>query len=55
MKLECLIVDDENIARKILSDYVSKVPELELIATSNSALDAPSHIKTLTINPYPKP
>ncbi len=45
MKLKCLIVDDENIARKILSDYVSKVPELELVATCGSALEALSHIK----------
>lgn len=45
MKMKCLIVDDENIARKILSDYVSKVPELELVATCSSALQALNHIK----------
>ncbi|MEM6842083.1 MAG: LytTR family DNA-binding domain-containing protein [Bacteroidota bacterium] len=45
MKMKCLIVDDENIARKILSDYVSKVPELELVATCGSALQALNHIK----------
>ncbi|MBC3846299.1 response regulator transcription factor [Winogradskyella echinorum] len=45
MKLKCLIVDDEHIARKILSDYVDKVPELELVATCNSALQALKHIK----------
>lgn len=45
MKMKCLIVDDENIARKILSDYVMKVPELELVATCSSALQALNHIK----------
>lgn len=45
MNLNCLIVDDEHIARKILSDYVSKVPELQLVAACNSALQALNHIK----------
>jgi len=45
MSYKCLIVDDEHIARKILSDYVSKVPELELVATCSSALQALKHIK----------
>lgn len=45
MKLKCLIVDDEHIARKILSDYVGKVPELELVASCGSALQALNHIK----------
>lgn len=45
MSLKCLIVDDENIARKILSDYVSKVPELELVASCSSALQALNYIK----------
>lgn len=43
--MKCLIVDDENIARKILSDYVAKVPELELVAACSSALQALNHIK----------
>lgn len=45
MNMKCLIVDDENIARKILSDYVAKVPELELVAACSSALQALNHIK----------
>ena len=43
--MKCLIVDDEHIARKLLSDYVGKVPELELVAACSSALQALSHIK----------
>ncbi len=44
-KLKCLIVDDEHIARKILSDYVGKVPELEFVASCSSALKALNYIK----------
>lgn len=50
MKMKCLIVDDEHIARKILSDYVNKVPELELVATCSSALQALNHIKQDSID-----
>ena len=48
--MKCLIVDDEHIARKILSDYVSKVPELELVAACSSALGALNHIKQGSID-----
>ncbi len=48
--MKCLIVDDEHIARKILSDYVSKVPELELVASCSSALQALNHIKKDSID-----
>ncbi len=50
MSLKCLIVDDENIARKILSEYVSKVPELELVASCSSALQALNYIKNDNID-----
>lgn len=50
MSLKCLIVDDENIARKILSDYISKVPELELVASCSSALQALNYIKQNSID-----
>jgi DNA-binding LytR/AlgR family response regulator len=50
MKLKCLIVDDEHIARKILSDYVGKVPELELVASCGSALQALNHLKQDSID-----
>jgi DNA-binding LytR/AlgR family response regulator len=50
MSIKCLIVDDEHIARKILSDYVGKVPELELVAACSSALQALNHIKQGSID-----
>ncbi len=39
-KLKCIIVDDEPIARDYLSDYVQKMPQLELVAVYSRALDA---------------
>lgn len=50
MSIRCLIVDDEFIARKLLSDYVRRVPELELVATCSTALEAMSYIKNDTID-----
>lgn len=41
----CLIVDDEQIARELLADYVNKIPELELVAMCSSALEATTYLK----------
>ena len=38
MKFNCLIVDDEPLARSLLSDYVRKVPQLNLVDTLSSPL-----------------
>ena len=38
MKFNCLIVDDEPLARNLLSDYVRKVPQLNLVDTLSSPL-----------------
>ncbi len=46
MSMKCLVVDDEHIARQLLSDYVEKVPELELAGTCSSAMEAMQFIKT---------
>lgn len=40
MKLNCLIVDDEHLARKLLEDYVSKLPTLNLVGTAKNAMEA---------------
>ncbi len=46
MILKCVVVDDETIARSLLADYISKIPELELIATCATALEAMPHVRT---------
>lgn len=38
--LNCLIVDDEPLARKLLSDYVQKVPYLNLLRTCSTPMEA---------------
>ncbi len=40
MKLKCIVVDDEFLARQLLEGYVKKVPYLELVDLCESALDA---------------
>lgn len=44
MKLKCIVVDDEHLARTLLEEYINKLPELELIAKCASALEANSFL-----------
>ena len=38
MKIKCVVVDDETLARKYLKDYISRVPFLEFVGDFNSPL-----------------
>ncbi len=38
--LNCLIIDDEELARKLIALYVEKVEGLTLVATAKSAIEA---------------
>ena len=38
--IRCIIVDDEHPARVLLSSYLSKMPQLELVATCENAMQA---------------
>ncbi|MCF6239835.1 MAG: LytTR family DNA-binding domain-containing protein [Bacteroidales bacterium] len=40
MKINCLIVDDEQLARQLLESYVLKIPHMELIKSCKSAVEA---------------
>jgi DNA-binding LytR/AlgR family response regulator len=49
MKLEkynCLVVDDEPIARKIIMTYIEQMPLLQLAAEHTNALSAIDHLRT---------
>ena len=46
MSLKCVVVDDEAIARELLTSYISKIPELELMDSFASPLEAMSHIRS---------
>ena len=37
-KIKCIIIEDEPLAVKVLSDYISQVPFLELQATFKDAI-----------------
>ena len=40
MKIKCIVIDDEALARKYLKEYISKVPFLEFVGDFNSPLKA---------------
>ncbi|OHX65058.1 LytR/AlgR family response regulator transcription factor [Flammeovirga pacifica] len=46
MTLKTIIVDDEHLARSLIKDYVSKVPQLELINEFKNAIDAMTFLQS---------
>jgi len=50
MKIRCLVIDDERLARDYLKNYISKVPELEMVGDFNSPLKATELIKSGNID-----
>ena len=40
MKLRCIAVDDESLGRKLLEEYISQLPFLELVRTCKNAFEA---------------
>ena len=45
MKIKCIIVDDEQLARNLLERYVSKIPGLELVRSCKNPLEAIDYIQ----------
>ncbi len=39
-KLKCIAIDDESLARKLLEEYISQIPFLELVKTCKNAFEA---------------
>ena len=50
MKIRCLIIDDEPLAVRLVSAYCAQVPELEIVATCSSAIDAYSVLRQQRID-----
>lgn len=50
MNLKCLVVDDEPLARNLLTDYVSKVPYLSLVKACSNAMDAMQELKKSSVD-----
>ncbi|HYF32182.1 MAG TPA: LytTR family DNA-binding domain-containing protein [Chitinophagaceae bacterium] len=49
-KIRCIIIEDEPLAAKVLSDYVAQVPFLELLGTFKDAILAADYLRTHTID-----
>src|SRR5450631_4180109 len=45
-KIKCIIIEDEPLAIKVLSDYISQVPFLELQGTFKDAIRATEFLRT---------
>ncbi len=50
MKIRCVIVDDEPLARKLLEQYVSRLSALELVASLPSAIAALELLRTEAVD-----
>lgn len=50
MKLNCIIIEDEPLARNLLSDYVKKVPSLNLVQAFGNPLEALEVLRTQPVD-----
>lgn len=50
MKIKCIVIDDEHLARTLLDDYISKIPYLELVAKCEGAPQAIAVLQNETID-----
>ena len=48
--MNCVIIEDEIPAQNLLKHYVSKTPNLELLATFKAAIEAYSFLKSNTVD-----
>ena len=49
-KITCIIVEDEPLAVKVLSDHISEVPFLELLGTFKDAIRAAEYLRGATVD-----
>lgn len=50
MKIRCLIIDDEPLATRLIENHISKIDQLEVVATANSVFRAFEIINTESID-----
>lgn len=50
MKIRCLIVDDEQLARRLLKDFAAKLPQLEVVAFCKNSMQALEVLQKETID-----
>ena len=49
-KINCLIVDDEELARKLLENFISRLPHLELVGMCKNPLEAMQVLREETVD-----
>jgi YesN/AraC family two-component response regulator len=50
MKLKCVIIDDEPIARKVLQEYIEEIDFLELVGQAENPLKAMTLLNTQEVD-----
>ena len=50
MKLKCIAIDDEPLALEIITDYISRIPFLELVRTFDNAIESIDYLKNNNID-----
>lgn len=50
MKLNCVIIEDEPLARNLITEYVKKVPSLNLLNAFSNPLEALEALRTLPVD-----
>jgi len=50
LKLNCVIIEDEPLARNLITEYVRKVPELNLLNAFSNPLEALEALRTLSVD-----
>jgi len=50
MSYNCLIIDDEPLARELIETYLEKIPNLELVASCASAIEASSILSSKKVD-----
>lgn len=50
MKIKCIVIDDEKLARDYIKTYIAKIPQMELVGDFNSPLKAMELIKNQQVD-----
>lgn len=50
MRLKCIAIDDEPLALEIITDYISRVPFLELIQTFDNGIESIDYLKNNSVD-----
>lgn len=50
MKVKCLTIDDEPLARKLINTYIAKIESLELTGECSNAIEAGNFLRTVKVD-----